>query len=109
MKLLFDIAAVAVIVIALSRIVATPAERWAHGRISIVAWIVAVLWINIVSHDVIVPVAGLLAIWYTHRINKPLDIAPKVPDLPYAEGESEEGGVASDAGEAGRTSSGSRS
>lgn len=38
MKPLFDIAAVVVIVIALSRIVATPTPRWAHGRVSVVAW-----------------------------------------------------------------------
>lgn len=89
MKLLFDI--VAVVVITLSRIVSTPAPRWAHGRVSVVAWIVAVLWINIVSHGWIIPVAALLAIWHTHRINKPLDLAPKVPDLPYVEGEPEVG------------------
>lgn len=87
MKLLFDIAAVAVIIVAISRIVVTPPDRWAHGRVSIVAWVVGVLWINIVSHGLVVPVAALLAIWHTHRINKPLDLAPRVPDLPYAEGE----------------------
>lgn len=94
MKLLFDIAALALIVVALSRIVATPAARWAHGRISIVAWIVAVLWCTVVVHGVILPLAAVAAIWHTGRINRPVDLAPRVPDLPYAEGQPDEDSAA---------------
>jgi len=90
MKLLFDIAALALILVALSRIVSTPAVRWAHGRISIVAWVVAVLWCTVVIHGVILPFAAVVAVWHTGRINRPVDLAPKVPDLPYAEGETDE-------------------
>ena len=89
MKLLFDIAAVAVIIIAICRIVATPLGEWSHGRRSVVTWIIVSLWLNPVAHGVIIPVAAAIAIWQTHRVNHKVDLAPKVPDLPFAEGVNE--------------------
>lgn len=78
-----------VVFVALVRIVTTPVQLWAHGRISKTAWVISSLWFTFVVHGVWVPAAAVTAIAYTHRINHRPDPTPKVPDLPFAQGEPE--------------------
>jgi hypothetical protein len=81
---LLDVVALAVIFVAVVRIVATPAPRWGHGRLSKTAWVIATLWWTPSDHGFVIPVAAIVAIWHTRRLNRSETIEP--PDLPFAEG-----------------------
>lgn len=79
-----DATAAVVVFVALIRIVATPAERWPSRRLSKIAWALAAIYFTPAAHAVIFPVGAAVAIWHTHKLNKPA--GPVSSDLPYATG-----------------------
>ena len=79
-----DLVATAVIFVALIRIVATPRERWAHGRLSKTAWIIASIWFTPYLGAIVVPIGALVAIWKTDSLSRATK--PENFDVPFAEG-----------------------
>jgi hypothetical protein len=82
--LFFDLIATVVIFVALVRILATPNQRWAHGWLSKLAWIIATVWFTPYLGLLVLPVGALAAIWKTHDLrSKP---GPDPLQVPFAEG-----------------------
>ena len=81
---LIYVISLAVVFVAIVRIVTTDAELWTHGRLSKTAWIVACLWLIIGNRSGALPVGAIAAIWHTWKLNRsrPGDSL----DVPFAEG-----------------------
>jgi len=79
-----DVVATLITFVALVRIVITPRDRWAHGRLSKTAWILATLWLIPYVGSLVLPLGGLAAIWKTRRLSR--KGAPDPLDVPLAEG-----------------------
>lgn len=85
--IVWDVVASAVMFVAVVRVACTPAERWPHGRLSKVSWVVGVIWFAPVLHSAVWPVGAAAAIWHTRRLQRSV---PAGPDpLPFARGEAD--------------------
>lgn len=86
MRLLIDLASLAVVFVASVRVVTIPAERWSHGRMSKAAWVTAALWWLPVVHGVLLPIGTALALGQARRVHhRPTRLEP--PPVPYAQGD----------------------
>lgn len=90
--IVWDVLASAAMFVAVVRVVCTPTDRWPHGRLSKISWVVAVIWFAPVLHSAVWPVGAAAAIWHTRRLQRSV---PTSPDpVPFARGEAD-----ADAGE----------
>ncbi len=82
--LILNSVAAVITLVALIRIITTPAALWAHRWASKGAWLIAALYLAPSAHSIIVPLGASVAIWHTHKLNQPPSGPPV--DLPFAAG-----------------------
>lgn len=85
-QVLWDLAAGAMIAIAVVRAVKIPAPRWTHRLWSKTAAIVVAVWGSLAAGGLLLPVGAVAVIWHTRSVARSPTDTPTVPDLPFAEG-----------------------